>query len=139
MKVFVEKELSQLKTKLATQAGGDLTQDAVEIAGLKVLAIKLDGVDAKSLRDTMDQLKNKLGKAAVILATVDGNKVSLCAGVTKAESKQLKAGDLVNMVASQVGGKGGGRPDMAMAGGSQPENLDKALGSVADWVAQQLS
>jgi len=133
-----EKELSQLKTKLATQTGGDLTQDAIEVAGLKVLAIKLDGVDSKSLRDTMDQLKNKLGKAAVVLAAVDGSKVSLCAGVTKAECKQLKAGDLVNMVASQIGGKGGGRPDMAMAGGSQPENLGKALASVADWVADQL-
>jgi alanyl-tRNA synthetase len=134
-----EKEISQLKSKMATQTGKDLTADAVEIAGMKVLAVKLEGVDSKSLRDTMDQLKNKLGAAAIVLATADDKKVSLCAGVTKAESKRLKAGDLVNMVASQVGGKGGGRPDMAMAGGSQPENLDKALASVADWVASQLS
>jgi len=134
-----DKELSKLKMKLATQTGSDLTADAVEVAGMKVLAIKLDGVDSKSLRDTMDQLKNKLGAAAIVLAVVDGQKVSLCAGVTKQQTKQIKAGDLVNMVASQVGGKGGGRPDMAMAGGSQPENLDKALSSVVDWVGQQLT
>jgi len=134
-----DKELSKLKMKLATQTGSDLTADAVEVAGMKVLAIKLDGVDSKSLRDTMDQLKNKLGAAAIVLAVVDGQKVSLCAGVTKQQTKQIKAGDLVNMVASQVGGKGGGRPDMAMAGGSQPENLDKALSSVVDWVQQQLT
>ena len=134
-----EKELAQLKTKLATQTGRDLTEDAIDVSGIKVLAIKLDGVDPKSMRDTMDQLKNKLGAAAIVLATVDGKKVSLCAGVTKEQTKQIKAGDLVNMVATQVGGKGGGRPDMAMAGGSQPENVDKALSSVSDWVAQQLA
>jgi len=133
-----EKEISQLKSKMATQTGGDLTADAVEIDGIKVLAVKLDGVDSKSLRDTMDQLKNKLGSAIIVLATTDDNKVSLCAGVTKDQIKRLKAGDLVNMVASQVGGKGGGRPDMAMAGGTQPENLDVALASVNDWVKQQL-
>jgi len=134
-----EKEISQLKSKMATQTGRDLTADAVEVNGLKVLAVKLEGVDSKSLRDTMDQLKNKLGAAAIVLATVDGEKVSLCAGVTKAETQRIKAGDLVNSVASQVGGKGGGRPDMAMAGGSQPENLDAALGSVKAWVEAQLS
>jgi alanyl-tRNA synthetase len=133
-----DKELSQLKMKMATQTGSDLTADAVEVGGIKVLAIKLEGVDSKSLRDTMDQLKNKLGAAAIVLATVDGKKVSLCAGVTKDQTKQVKAGDLVNMVASQVGGKGGGRPDMAMAGGSEPENLDVALASVAKWVASRL-
>lgn len=134
-----EKEISQLKSKMATQTGKDLTADAVEVGGIKVLAVKLEGVDSKSLRDTMDQLKNKLGSAAIVLATVDGDKVSLCAGVTKDQIKRIKAGDLVNTVASQVGGKGGGRPDMAMAGGSQPENLDKALGSVKAWVESQLS
>jgi len=134
-----EKEIAQLKSKMATQTGKDLTADAVEVNGLKVLAVKLEGVDSKSLRDTMDQLKNKLGSAAIVLATVDGDKVSLCAGVTKDQIKRIKAGDLVNSVASQVGGKGGGRPDMAMAGGSQPENLDKALGSVKAWVEEQLS
>jgi len=134
-----EKEISQLKSKMATQTGGDLTADAVEINGIKVLAVKLDGIDSKSLRDTMDQLKNKLGSSAIVLATAEGNKVSLCAGVSKDQIKRIKAGDLVNMVASQVGGKGGGRPDMAMAGGSQPENLDVALASVNDWIKQQLS
>jgi len=134
-----EKEITQLKSKMATQTGGDLTADAIEIDGVKVLAVKLEGADSKSLRDTVDQLKNKLGSAAIVLATTEGNKVSLCAGVTKDQIKRLKAGDLVNMVASQVGGKGGGRPDMAMAGGTQPENLDAALASVKVWIEQQLA
>ena len=133
-----EKEISQLKSKMASQAGGDLTADAVEVDGIKVLAVKLEGVDSQSLRDTMDQLKNKLGSAAIVLATAEGNKVSLCAGVSKDQIKRLKAGDLVNMVASQVGGKGGGRPDLAMAGGTRPENLDAALASVKSWIEQQL-
>ena len=133
-----EKEIAQLKSKMATQTGKDLTADAVELDGIKVLAVKLEGVDSKSLRDTMDQLKNKLGSAAIVLATADDKKVSLCAGVTKDQTSRLKAGDLVNMVATQVGGKGGGRPDMAMAGGSQPENLEAALASVKEWVEQQL-
>jgi len=134
-----EKEIAQLKSKMATQTGKDLTADAVEIDGVKVLAVNLEGVDSKSLRDTMDQLKNKLGSAVIILATSDGKKVSLCAGVTKDQVKRIKAGDLVNMVAAQVGGKGGGRPDMAMAGGSQPENVESALASVNTWVEQQLT
>ncbi len=134
-----EKEIAQLKSKMATQTGRDLTADAVEVSGVKVLSVKLDGVDSKSLRDTMDQLKNKLGSAVIVLATADEGKVSLCAGVTKDLVKRLKAGDLVNMVASQVGGKGGGRPDMAMAGGSQPENIDSALASVEAWVSDQLA
>ncbi len=133
-----EKEIAQLKSRMATQTGKDLTADAIEIDGIKVLAVKLEGVDSKSLRDTMDQLKNKLGSAVIVLATADDKKVSLCAGVTKDQTGRLKAGDLVNMVASQVGGKGGGRPDMAMAGGSQPENLQIALDSVKAWVEQQL-
>ena len=134
-----EKEIAQLKSKMATQTGKDLTADAVEIDGVKVLAVNLEGVDSKALRDTMDQLKNKLGSAIIMLATSDGKKVSLCAGVTKDQVKRIKAGDLVNMVAAQVGGKGGGRPDMAMAGGSQPENIETALDSVYSWVEQQLS
>jgi len=134
-----EKEIAQLKSKMATQTGKDLTADAVEIDGVKVLAVNLEGVDSKSLRDTMDQLKNKLGSAVIMLATSDGKKVSLCAGVTKDQVKRIKAGDLVNMVAAQVGGKGGGRPDMAMAGGSQPENIESALASVGAWVEQQLT
>ncbi len=133
-----EKEIAQLKSKMATQTGKDLTADAIEVNGIKVLAVKLEGVDSKSLRDTMDQLKNKLGSAVIVLATADDKKVSLCAGVTKDQTGNVKAGDLVNMVASQVGGKGGGRPDMAMAGGNQPENLAAALESVQAWVAEKL-
>jgi alanyl-tRNA synthetase len=133
-----EKEIAQLKSKMATQTGRDLTADAVDVSGVKVLAVKLEGVDSKALRDTMDQLKNKLGTAIIVLAAVDGDKVSLCAGVSKDQTERVKAGELVNMVATQVGGKGGGRPDMAMAGGSQPENLASALASVKDWVASQL-
>ncbi len=135
----LEKELEQLKGKLASAAGSDLANDAVEVNGVKVLTAKLDGADAKTLRDTMDQLKNKLGSAIIVLATVDGDKVSLVAGVTKDQVKQLKAGDLVKMVATQIGGKGGGRPDLAQAGGNRPEALDSALESVMPWVEKQLS
>ncbi len=134
----LEKELDSLKAKLASTQGGDLASQAQEVDGIKVLAARLDGADAKTLRETVDQLKNKLGAAAVVLATVEGDKISLAAGVTKAESKRIKAGDLVNQVATQVGGRGGGRPDMAQAGGNQPENLDAALASVVPWVSQQL-
>ena len=134
----LEKELDALKAKLASSQGGDLAGQAQDVGGIKVLAARLDGADAKVLRETVDQLKNKLGAAAVVLATVDGDKISLVAGVTRDESKRIKAGDLVNQVATQVGGRGGGRPDMAQAGGNQPENLEPALESVADWVAQQL-
>ncbi len=135
----LEKELQQLKAKLASQAGTDIASQAVEIEGVKVLAAKLDGADSKTLRDTMDQLKNKLGSAAIVLATSSGDKVQLVAGVSKDQTKRLKAGELVNHVATQVGGRGGGRPDMAQAGGSQPEHVDKALASVADWVKAQLA
>ena len=134
----LEKELQQLKGKLANAQGSELTDNAVEIKGIKVLAAKLDGVDAKGLRDTMDQLKSKLGSCAIILAVVSGDKVSLAAGVSKDSTQRIKAGDLVNCVAHQVGGKGGGRPDMAMAGGNQPENLEKALLSVPSWIENQL-
>ncbi|VAW75765.1 Alanyl-tRNA synthetase [hydrothermal vent metagenome] len=134
----LEKELEALKAKLASSQGSDLAAQAQDVAGVKVLAARLEGADSKTLRETVDQLKNKLGAAAVILATVEGEKISLVAGVTKAESKRIKAGDLVNQVATQVGGRGGGRPDMAQAGGNQPENLDPALKSVVSWVAQQL-
>jgi alanyl-tRNA synthetase len=134
----LEKELEQVKAKLASQAGGDLASQAVEIDGMKVLAARLDGADNKTLRDTLDQLKNKLGAAAVVLGSVEDGKVRLVAGVTKAEAARLKAGELVNAVAQQVGGRGGGRPDMAQAGGTQPENLDAALASVPEWVRAQL-
>jgi alanyl-tRNA synthetase len=134
----LEKELQQLKGKLASTQGSDLASRAVEIDGIKVLAVRMDGADNKVLRDTLDQLKNKLASAAVVLATVDGEKISLVAGVTRDQTNRLKAGELVNMVATQVGGKGGGRPDMAQAGGNQPGNLDAALDSVPDWVRGQL-
>jgi alanyl-tRNA synthetase len=130
----LEKELQQLKGKLASTQGSDLAAQAVEINGIKVLAARMDGADTKTLRNTLDQLKNKLGSAAVVLGAVDGNKITLVAGVTKDQTATIKAGELVNQVATQVGGKGGGRPDMAQAGGNQPENLDAALESVVAWV-----
>ncbi|HHJ15625.1 MAG TPA: alanine--tRNA ligase [Gammaproteobacteria bacterium] len=135
----LEKELETLKAKLASAQGSDLADQAQDVDGIKVLAARLEGADAKVLRETVDQLKNKLGAAAVILATVNGDKVALVAGVTKAETKRVKAGELVNQVASQIGGRGGGRPDMAQAGGNQPDKLDAALASVADWVKQQIA
>lgn len=135
----LEKELAQLKGKLASSQGSDLSSQAVEVNGIKVLAANLEGADVKTLRDTLDQLKNKLGTSAIVLAAVNGKKVSLVAGVSKDATDKVKAGDLVNSVASQVGGKGGGRPDMAQAGGDQPENLSAALKSVVDWVQGQTS
>jgi alanyl-tRNA synthetase len=135
----LEKELEQIKGKLANAAGTELADQAVDVNGIKVLAARLDGADPKSLRDTVDQLKNKLGTAAIVLATVTGDKVSLVAGVTKDQTARIKAGDLVNVVATQVGGKGGGRPDMAQAGGNNPEGLDSALRAIPDWVRQQLA
>ncbi|PTY37156.1 alanine--tRNA ligase [Saccharospirillum sp. MSK14-1] len=134
----LERTVEQLKTKLASSAGTDLAASAVEIGGIKVLAAVLDGADAKTLRTTLDQLKDKLQTAAIVLAAVNDGKVQLAAGVTKDSIGRLKAGDLVNQVASQVGGKGGGKPDMAMAGGSEPEKLADALASVPAWVEQQL-
>lgn len=133
----LEKEVEQLKAKMASTAGSDLAAQAQQVNGVNILAARLDGVDAKSLRDTVDQLKQKLGSAAIVLATVSGDKVSLIAGVTKDATATIKAGELVNHVASQVGGKGGGRPDMAQAGGNNPAALDAALDSVVDWVKQQ--
>ena len=135
----LEKELAQLKSKLASSQGSDLSSQAVDVKGIKVLAANLEGADVKTLRDTLDQLKNKLGTSAIVLAAVNGSKVTLVAGVSKDATNKVKAGDLVNSVASQVGGKGGGRPDMAQAGGDQPENLDAALKSVTQWVDTQVS
>ena len=135
---LLEKELQQMKGKLASNQGSDLASQAVEINGIKVLAARIEGADNKMLRETLDQLKNKLGSAAVVLGAVDGDKITLVAGVTSDQTGTIKAGELVNQVAQQVGGKGGGRPDMAQAGGNQPENLDAALASVPEWVAQQL-
>ncbi|RMG56804.1 MAG: alanine--tRNA ligase [Gammaproteobacteria bacterium] len=135
----LEKELERLKAKLAAAAGSDLASQAVEVDGIKVLAARLEGADVKTLRETLDQLRNKLGKAAIVLATEKDGKAVLVAGVTKAETDRIKAGELVNFVAGQVGGKGGGRPDMAQAGGSEPEKLPEALAAVPDWVAEKLS
>ncbi|MEX0732825.1 MAG: alanine--tRNA ligase [Aquisalimonadaceae bacterium] len=134
-----EKELERLKQKLATQAGGDLADSAVDVDGIKVVASILEGGDAKALRDTVDQLKNRLGSAAILLATVDGDKVRLVAGVTKDLLHRIKAGDLVNAVAEQVGGRGGGRPDLAQAGGNDPGHLPEAVKGVPDWVRKALN
>ena len=134
----LEKDLEKLKAKLASSAGDDLLAAAVEVAGVKVLAVKLDDVDPKSLRDLADQLKNKLGRAALVLATVSEDKVNLIASVSKDVMDQVKAGELVNFVALQVGGKGGGRPDMAQAGGNDPAGLAAALAQVPEWVKQKL-
>ena len=114
-------------------------KQAIDVKGLKVLAAKLEGVDAKTLRDTLDKLKDKLKTAAIVLAAVDGDKVQLAAGVTKDAVGQVKAGELVNFVAQQVGGKGGGKPDMAMAGGTNAAALPQALQSVQGWVAAKLA
>ncbi len=134
----LEKELEQLKSKLASAAGSDMASSAVEINGVKVLATNMEGADVKALRETMDQLKNKLGTAVIVLAAVDGEKISLVAGVTKDTTDKVKAGDLVKFVAEQVGGKGGGRPDMAQAGGTDPAALPGALSSVEGWVSGKL-
>ncbi|MDX9737755.1 MAG: alanine--tRNA ligase, partial [Azonexus sp.] len=135
----LEKELQRLKSKLASAQGDDLADQAVEVHGLKLLVARLDGADIAALREIMDKLKDRLRAAAIVLASVVDGKVTLIAGVTSAESKRLKAGELVNHVAQQIGGKGGGRPDMAQAGGTQPENLPAALASVKAWVEGKLA
>ncbi|PKO46282.1 MAG: alanine--tRNA ligase [Betaproteobacteria bacterium HGW-Betaproteobacteria-4] len=134
----LEKELARLKSKLAASQGDDLVNQAADIKGAKVLAATLDGADVATLRETMDKLKDKLKSAAILLASVVDGKVTLIAGVTADLTGKVKAGELVNMVAQQVGGKGGGRPDMAQAGGTQPENLPAALASVTAWVEGKL-
>ncbi|KVV24133.1 alanine--tRNA ligase [Burkholderia ubonensis] len=134
----LEKELGALKSKLASSQGDELALQAVEVGGVHVLAATLDGADAKTLRETVDKLKDKLKSAAIVLAAVEGGKVSLIAGVTADASKKVKAGELVNFVAQQVGGKGGGRPDMAQAGGTEPANLPAALAGVKGWVEERL-
>ncbi|REL25702.1 alanine--tRNA ligase [Thalassotalea euphylliae] len=134
----LEKEITQLKQQLAAAASGDLVSQAVEINGVKALIADLDGVESKALRGMVDELKVKMGSGIIMLATANGDKVGLIAGVTKDLTGQVKAGELVNMVAQQVGGKGGGRPDMAQAGGSQPENIATALASVQPWLTEKL-
>ena len=131
----LEKQLAQFKSKLAASQGDDLAAQAIEVHGVKLLAARLEGADAKTLRETMDQLKNKLKSGVIVLAVVEGEKVSLAAGVTQDLIGKYKAGELVNHVAQQVGGKGGGKPDMAMAGGTNPGGLAAALASVKDWLA----
>ncbi|CAN7511365.1 alanine--tRNA ligase [Pseudoduganella sp. LjRoot289] len=135
----LEKELAALKSKLASGQGDELATQAVEIKGIKVLAATLEGADVATLRETMDKLKDKLKTAAIVLASVADGKVSLIAGVTADATSRVKAGELVNFVAQQVGGKGGGRPDMAQAGGTDAAALPGALGGVATWVEQRLS
>jgi len=135
----LEKEVAVLKAKLASASSGDLVSQAVDVDGIQVLAINLEGVDAKSLRDTADQLKNKLGTAVVLLAAVDGDKISLVASVTKDACGRVKAGDLMRYAATQLGGKGGGRPDMAQGGGTDVAGLPALLDSISEWVNTQIS
>jgi alanyl-tRNA synthetase len=133
----LEKEIEKLKGKLASAQGDELVLQAIDVKGIKVLAAKLDGADARTLRDTMDKLKDKLKTAAIVLAAVDGDKVQIAAGVTADSIGRIKAGELVNFVAQQVGGKGGGKPDMAMAGGTDASKLAGALASVQAWIAER--
>ena len=134
----LEKEMAALKGKLASSQGDELMTQAAEVKGVKVLSALLPGADAKTLRDTMDKLKDKLKTAVIVLAAVEGDKVQLAAGVTSDTIGKVKAGELVNFVAQQVGGKGGGKPDMAMAGGTDATHLDAALESVRAWVTERL-
>jgi alanyl-tRNA synthetase len=134
----LEKELARLKSKIASSQGDDLADQAVAVGQARVLAAALDGADAKSLRETMDKLKDKLKSAAIVLGSIEAGKVTLIAGVTSDLTAKVKAGELVNFVAQQVGGKGGGRPDMAQAGGTDPGKLPQALASVSGWVSERL-
>ena len=134
----LEKELARLKAKLAASAGDELAAQAQDIGGAKLLAAELEGADAAALRETLDKLKDKLKSAIIVLASRADGKVQLAAGVTADLTGKVKAGELVNFVAGQVGGKGGGKPDMAMAGGSEPAKLPEALASVAGWVGGKL-
>ncbi len=134
----LEKEVAALKGKLASAQGDELVEKAQTINGVKLLVARLEGADTKTLRDTMDKLKDKLKTAVIVLGVVDGDKVQIAVGVTPDTTVKVKAGELVNFVAGQVGGKGGGKPDMAMAGGTEPGKLDAALASVAGWVAPKL-
>ena len=134
----LEKELARMKSKLASSQGDELADQAVDVKGVKVVAARIEGADAKGLREALDKLKDKLKSAAIVLAAANDGKVSLIAGVTADLTSRLKAGELVNHVAQQVGGKGGGRPDMAQAGGTDPSKLREALESVKDWIEQRV-
>ena len=135
----LEKEVQQLKSKLASGQGGDLTSQAKDVGGIKVLAAQIDGADVKSLRDAVDNLKAKLGSSVIVLATVQDGKVVLVVGVSADLLTRMKAGEIAGAVAVQIGGKGGGRADFAQAGGTQPENLDKALAGVETLIRSRLS
>jgi alanyl-tRNA synthetase len=135
----LEKELASLKAKMASGQGDDLLAQAVDIHGIKVLAVTLENADVNTLRAVMDKMKDKLKTAAIVLASVSDGKVSLIAGVTADSTSKVKAGDLVNFVAQHVGGKGGGRPDMAQAGGTDPSGLPAALAAVSQWVSERVS
>jgi alanyl-tRNA synthetase len=135
---MLEKELTRLKSKLATAQGNDIVAQAIDVKGIKVLAANLEGADTTALRETLDKLKDKLKSAAIVLASIHDGKVTLIAGVTSDLTGKLKAGELVNFVAQQVGGKGGGRSDMAQAGGTDPAKLPAALASVQAWAAGRL-
>ena len=135
---IIEKELEKLKRQIANSAATDVLSELYEIKGVKVLCTVLKGVEAKALRAMVDDFKNQLGSAIIILGIAEQSKVSLIVGVTKDLVSRVKAGELVNFVAQQVGGKGGGRPDMAQAGGTQPQNLDSAINSVQDWLQEKL-
>jgi alanyl-tRNA synthetase len=135
---LLERELSKAKSRLASSQGEDLAGQAVDVKGAKVVAASLEGADARTLRETVDKLKDQLKSAAIVLGAVADGKVSLIAGVTNDLTGKVKAGELVNFVAQQVGGKGGGRPDMAQAGGTEPAKLAAALQSVKAWVEQRV-
>jgi alanyl-tRNA synthetase len=135
----LEKEVGKLKGQLASGKGSNLAEQAVDIFGVKVLAANVEGADSKSLRDAVDRLKNKLSPAVVVLATVEEGKVRLVAGVTKETTATIKAGELISEIAQLVGGKGGGRPDMAQAGGNDPSGLEAALARVRGFVTERLS
>jgi alanyl-tRNA synthetase len=142
-KKALEKELSRMRSRLLSGQGGDLSSQAVEVKAkdgqvMRVLAVTLDDADPKTMRETVDRMKDKLKSAAIVLGAVNDGKVSLIAGVTADLTARVKAGELVNFVAQQVGGKGGGRPDMAQAGGDNPAGLPSALQSVKSWVEQRV-
>jgi alanyl-tRNA synthetase len=134
----LEKELAATKQKLLTAGPSDITENITEVGGIKVLAARMDGADAPALRDAVDRFKDKLKSAVVVLGSVENGKVRLAAGVTRDNIDRIRAGDVIKLVAEQVGGKGGGRPDFAQAGGSNPDGLDAALASVSGWVTERL-
>jgi len=134
----LEKELAAARQQILTGGSADISADVTEIDGIKVLATRMDGADAKTLRDAVDRFKDKLQSAVIVLGSVENGKVRLAAGVTKNNTDRIRAGDVIKPVAEQVGGKGGGRPDFAQAGGSNPDGLDAALASVPAWVSEQL-